>query len=130
MESRSKRRWNKAFSIAQLLFIPLALWWMPYGHLPPPGYSVACIAIAAALMSVHDGMKSLQKSLWLVLMAAFLAIELRAISKDRWDNQQVQRIATEKEQQNFANLLNQEKADNKELLSFAGSQFSDIIQKQ
>jgi hypothetical protein len=78
--------WNKVFFVLELACIPLALWWIPYSHLPEPGWAVALIAGAAAAMSVHDDMKGWQKLIWLLVIGAFLITELRAIHKDRVDN--------------------------------------------
>lgn len=103
-----KHPWNRVCFVMELCFIPLALHWTPYAHLPPPGYSVAYIAIAAAFMSVHEEMGDWQKSLWLILIAAFLAIELRAIGKDRWDNQEVQRMDRGADQQSFNDIFIQQ----------------------
>jgi hypothetical protein len=81
--------WNKAFLALEFAFIPLALWWVPYKHLPSPGWAVAFIAVAAAAMSVHDEMRGWQKGIWLLIIGFFLITELRAISKDRAETRPV-----------------------------------------
>lgn len=83
---KSRPIWNGIFLSLELLCIPLVLWWIPYSHLPEPGWAVAFIAGAAAAMSVHDEMKGWQKCIWLLVIGAFLITELRAIHKDRLDN--------------------------------------------
>jgi hypothetical protein len=84
------RGWNILVFVLEIcLFVP-ALWWVGYSHLPAPGWSVACLAVAATLMTIQDRMTDWQKVGWVTLMAFFLVIELRAISKDRWDSQVVQ----------------------------------------
>lgn len=75
--------WNRVFFVLQIACLPLAIWWIRYSHLPPPGWAVAFIAGAAAAMSVHDDMKGWQKGLWMLIIGAFLVTELRAIRKDR-----------------------------------------------
>ena len=75
--------WNHAFFILEVGCLPLAFWWIPYSHLPPPGWAVAFIAGAAAAMSVHDDMKGWQKALWMLIIGVFLITETRAINKDR-----------------------------------------------
>ena len=104
-----KGLWNHFLTFTQLLLLAPALWWIKYDHLPAPGWAVTFIAIAAALMSVHDQMGSIQKATWLLLMAAFLAAELRAISKDRWDNAEIQRIERQEDRTSFHELLTTEK---------------------
>jgi hypothetical protein len=87
METPKKHTvWNIFFLAIELAFIPLVLWWIPYQHLPRPGWAVAFIAGAAAAMSVHDKMKGWQKAIWLLVIGAFLMTELRAINKDRADS--------------------------------------------
>lgn len=88
MRIREKAKvWNRVFLSVEIAFVFLIAWWTPYSHLPAPGWAVAFIAGAAAAMSVHDEMKGWQKGLWLLIIGAFLVIETRAISKDRWDSQ-------------------------------------------
>jgi hypothetical protein len=86
-KSEKHPAWNRLFLVLELACVPLALWWIPYSHLPAPGWAVALIAGAAAAMSVHDDMKGWQKGLWMVVIGAFLITELRAISKDRAEAQ-------------------------------------------
>lgn len=73
---------------------------MRYSRLPPPGYAVAGIAVIAAVMSVHTGMRPWQKGVWFLLIGAFLATELRAISKDRIDS--AAQFATDRQKQDEA----------------------------
>jgi hypothetical protein len=87
MEKATTSAWNRAFLVIELACIPLVIWWIPYAHLPASGWAVAFIAGAAAAMSVHDGMRGWQKGIWLLIIGAFLITELRAISKDRADEQ-------------------------------------------
>ena len=54
-------------------------------HVPPPGWAVALLAFAAAVMSVHPNMTDRQKFCWILLLGGLLVVELRAISKDRAD---------------------------------------------
>jgi hypothetical protein len=75
--------WNRAFLALELACIPLVIWWLPYSHLPHPGWAVAFMAGVTAAMSVHDDMKGWQKGIWLLIIGALLVTELRAINKDR-----------------------------------------------
>jgi hypothetical protein len=54
-----------------------------YFHSPVPGVSIACLAVAAAALSVHQDPNPWQKALWLLLMGGFLWVELHAIRIDR-----------------------------------------------
>jgi hypothetical protein len=118
------QRWSRCFTAFQFCCVPLILWWIPYQHLPPPGWAVALLAMAAAAMSIHEGMKDWQKLFWIVIMTAMLITELRAINKERdkayWDSvtETHRREVEEARQQDrfeanmkgFENLLAQDKA--------------------
>jgi hypothetical protein len=71
------------YLLIQAVSIGFWIWWLPYAHIPLPGYAVAAIAVLAAVMSVHPDMRQWQKFIWLLLIGAFLVTELRAIRKDR-----------------------------------------------
>jgi len=71
------------YLICQLACFVFAIYSIPYSHSPWPGIAVAVIAVLAALMSVHPEMKPRHKFIYFLLMAALLAIEFRAMRKDR-----------------------------------------------
>ena len=103
------RAWNIAFLLSAILsFLPV-IEWAFYDHLPAPGWSVAFLAFAAALMSVHDKITNAQKMLWLILIACFLIDEARAINKDRWDSDQKQAKQLSDQAASFATLLRNQK---------------------
>jgi hypothetical protein len=113
------------FLTLQVIGVAVILFWWRQSHLPPPGYAVAVLGVAAAIMSIQEDMQGWQKAIWLLLMGGFLAIELRAISADRKNtadealrerNAQDQRFADIREAQNedfktitkgFTDTLNQ-----------------------
>ena len=78
-------------------------------HLPPPGYAVAVVAGVAAAMSVHGQMKSWQKVVWMALIGVLLVIETRAISADRAASNEAARVAREKQDDKFAEVLKAQK---------------------
>jgi hypothetical protein len=82
-------RWWKHwfYLLCQLVAIYVVCLWIPYNHLPQTGSAVAIIAVLAALMSVHPNLRPGQKVLYLLLIAALLLIEFRAMYKDRADNE-------------------------------------------
>ena len=100
--------WNRVFFALELACVPLALWWIPYTHLPAPGWAVALIAGAAAAMSVHDEMKGWQKGIWLIVIGAFLITELRAISKDREEAQHQAAESRKNQDSAFAEVLKEQ----------------------
>lgn len=108
---KGKRKWNVIFfAIEVACFVP-ALWWIPYSHLPAPGYGIALLAFGAALLSVHDSMTQIQRSGWLLLMVILLPVEMRAIAKDRWDIQTAQQRDREEERLQFSQVLTAAKND-------------------
>jgi hypothetical protein len=65
-------------------------------HLPPPGWSVAILAFAAAAMSVHGDMRGWQKAVWMLLLGVLLIVEIRSISEER---REAQRQFSERQQE-------------------------------
>ena len=92
------------FTAVKLLGFALALFWA-LGKPPPPGYSVAFLALFAALMSAHNDMRPWQKGLWLLLLGAFLIVELRSINADRAMNEKTIAIARKEERDSLRDLL-------------------------
>jgi hypothetical protein len=64
-----------------LLWLALSVWW--YFHVPSPGKAVAALAVAAAMMSLRPQVSTWEKSAWMVVLCAFLFLELQAINSDR-----------------------------------------------
>jgi hypothetical protein len=100
---------NKLFFFLELVFVPLALWWIPYDHLPPSGWAVAFIAAVATIMSIHPEISGPQKAFCLVLIGAFLVTELRAINKDRIENAKAQAIFFDAQRKGFEIITGQAK---------------------
>ena len=124
------RSWNVLiFSLQLLLFAPAVLW-IRYARLPAPGWSIAVLAIAAALISIHDKVTGPQKAIWLLLTAFFLVDELRAIAKDRWASAEQQRLSRQEEQKKFLNLLRQEKQDKFSVITNQENAFSTLAKQQ
>jgi hypothetical protein len=103
---------HRIFTATQLV---LALWasWL-YRHTPTPGWAVAILAVAAAAMSIHGEMRGWQKAVWMILIAALLGIELRAISKDRTDAEAKALQTQNAQEESFRAIREQQDADFKE----------------
>jgi hypothetical protein len=71
-------------SIQFLIVLICVVFW---AHLPPPGWSVAILAFAAAAMSVHGDIRGWQKAVWMALLGILLIVELRSISRERAESQ-------------------------------------------
>jgi hypothetical protein len=59
------------------------LYWS--SHVPSPGEAVAALAVLAAIMTFRGEIGGLEKFFWMLVLFAFLFMELRAIDKDRAD---------------------------------------------
>jgi hypothetical protein len=57
----------------------------------PAGYAIALIAVVAAVVSIQGEMAGWQKALWMLIIAAFLWVEFRAINNDRIENAKTQK---------------------------------------
>src|SRR5258708_3564271 len=73
---------NQVFGIsAILLSATLCVYWS--WRTPSPGKAVAAMAVAAAVMTFRGEIGGLEKFFWMVVLFAFLFLELRAIDRDR-----------------------------------------------
>jgi hypothetical protein len=103
--SSLRKAWSSASAVRDTLFVILVqvaslgifLWWLPWNHLPFPGFAVGIIGLLGAVMSVQPPLRGFQKAVWIVLIAMFLVTELRAIRKDR-DDSNAQALKDRKEQ--------------------------------
>src|ERR1700693_711749 len=71
------------FLLMQLSAVALFLYWLPWRHLPFPGYGIAVVSILAAAMGLQGDMPQRQKAFWMLIIGAFVLTEFRAIRKDR-----------------------------------------------
>ena len=75
----------------QVFLAGLVIYW--FVCLPSPGYAVTVLAFGAAAMSLNGEIGRLKKGVWLLILVFLTGIELRAISKDR-QNQDKQFLET------------------------------------
>jgi hypothetical protein len=73
-------------------------------HIPPPGYSVTALAVAAAVMTVFDRMKGWEQVAWLFLLFAFYRVELWSINDEQVKNEQLRSSASYWESKNFSDI--------------------------
>jgi hypothetical protein len=104
VETLSKSIWNSSRTAHALWFVGVAvLIWFSV-RTPPPGWSVAVLGMAALVLTIRE-MPYAYKCLWLFLALGFLIVELRAIRKDRSENQTAQAEARRHEDDRFAEIL-------------------------
>jgi hypothetical protein len=104
-------RRHRFYLLVQFVAIYFFLRWVPYKHLPLPGFAVAAIAVLAAIMSVHPNMRPWQKFIWLLLIGAFLITELRAIRKDRLEIDQQALVDRQLQDLKFQGIRKSQDAD-------------------
>jgi hypothetical protein len=111
--SLESARWfswqHRIFLVIQL---GVAVWasWL-YFHIPTPGWAVAILAVVAAAMSIHGEMRGWQKAIWMLLIAALLRVELRAISKDRTETEANALHAQKVQEESFGAIRQRQDAD-------------------
>jgi hypothetical protein len=54
-------------------------------HLPPAGYAVTTMAVVAGVMALRPEMGGREKWFWFAMLLAFMGVEVRAINRDRGD---------------------------------------------
>ncbi len=79
------------------------IWWT--FSIPSPGKAVAALAVVAAVMSFRGETSGLEKTTWMLVLCAFLFIEVRAIDRDREEAAKQQQAARKQEDDRFAGLL-------------------------
>ena len=113
--ARCPINYSRSAELFQAPFIGLIICWCFFP--PPPGYAVAVLAAAGAVMAVRaEYFTVTEKVLWIVIAAAFVIFEIRAISRDRseHDNEQAEirdndAIIRAAERRQFERLLAQGK---------------------
>ena len=86
-------------AIALLLVLAFRMQWFP-----PPGVAVAVVALLAAAMSIHNHMRGSHKAVWMILMGAFLSLEMVAIVHERKVQAEQQKTALREEREQFARI--------------------------
>ena len=103
--------------------VALCFWF----HIPSPGYSIGCLAVVAALMSLHEHMHPLHKAVWIVIMGVLLVLEFKSIDKDRRENQEQQARILARETQGFQSIMDQEQSSLGTILKQQGDSFRATV---
>jgi hypothetical protein len=72
--------------------------------LPAPGVSVAVMGLAAAVVSLRAKATGTEKAVWMLLVTAFIVIEVGAIKKDRLLNEIAEAQRVEEQRQHFSEI--------------------------
>jgi len=100
---RGLPRSHQLFLLAKLLCVAFACYFWQY--LPTPGIAIAFAGFVAVLMSLQPEMAGWQKAIWLVLIVGLTVIEIRAITRDREENDAQQARILEEQRNSFKVIL-------------------------
>ena len=105
-ENEDRTFWLKPLSVFFLYFFLciVACWNWSSRTLPPPGFAVAALGVAAALMAVLGEMKKKAKMAWIFLLFSFLWIELESIKKERFVNEEYQKSFRAEQLKHFKDI--------------------------
>ena len=85
METTTRDVWKNDY-IGRSLLLFFALWWLYWTFYPTTtGKAGTLLAVVAAVMTFRGEMRPREKLTWLVILLAFLRVELRAIDTDHSD---------------------------------------------
>ena len=122
------------FVLAQTLFSITAVAFAVLGFLcgwfPTPGVSVAIIAVVAATVSIHGDMEGSHKALWMLIIGAFLVLELVSIRHERNVQTAAQKTLLDEERKHFGEIGDGIKAtisDSDSNFNATMGQFSSVI---
>ncbi len=76
-------------------------------HTPAPGKSVTVLGLAALLMAIRGETGHAEKAVWMLIILVLLFVELRAIDKDRKENESRQVAVQAEEREKFKEMLDQ-----------------------
>jgi hypothetical protein len=95
-----RKSWFGYFLV--VIAVAFAVWW--YFRVPPPGYSVTAMGVAAGIMALRAEISGREKWLWTLILFAFALVEIRAISHDRTVHDKEQAATRAREAQNFSDI--------------------------
>jgi hypothetical protein len=116
---------RKPLSVAALyIFVGFLAYWEI--HIPAPGEAVTVLGVAAAAMSLRGEMQGKEKVAWMLLLFAFLSLELTSIRIDRRANEEMQAQSRWQEAEHFRKIGDDIKSGVKE----SERQFKETVRQQ
>lgn len=105
----------------QAAFIVACLFWFQYrpewGTLGP-GVAIAFLAVAAVIMAVRaEYLKHSESVVWILIAFALFFIEMKSISEDRLNHDKQQAEIRASEQNNFEQMLAEQRKDVREIVA-------------
>ncbi len=96
--------WDARWSGIVLTGLATAFTAVSMRSLPVPGFSAACMGLAAAVVSLRSKATGTEKATWMLIISALLVIELLAIRKDRSETYLAQLNALREEREHFSEV--------------------------
>ena len=100
--TKTEEMWRKSSFGYFLVIIAVGFAVLWYFRVPPPGYSVTAMGVAAGVMALRAEMSGREKWLWTLILFAFALVEIRAISHDRTVHDKEQAETRAHEAQSFS----------------------------
>ena len=101
LRTRLEAVWKSRWSGVALASIATAVVAWLFSRIPPPGVAVTVMGVMAAVMSLRTKATGTEKAIWMLIISALVVIEITAIKKERFFNEQSEKIRAEEERQHF-----------------------------
>jgi hypothetical protein len=120
------RVWRILSWLCVLTLLLLGIWWV--FHLPPVGKGGVFLAVGATLMPLFwEKIGAIARMSWIAMLFLFLAIEYRAIDKDRADFARDEAGRGQEENQKFADIGTAITNNVQKLLDHSDSEFAKTM---
>jgi hypothetical protein len=100
LDAMWEARWCGVILTVLATAVSAFLMWRP----PVPGFSAACMGLAAAALSLRTKATGAEKATWMLIIAALLAVEVLAIRRDRAEAYAAQMSALREERAHFSEI--------------------------
>jgi hypothetical protein len=128
--SEAEPSWHrKPLSVGALyVFIGFLAYWEI--HVPSPGKAVTALAVAAAAMSIRGEMGGKEKVAWMLLLFAFLSLELTSIDTERRASEEMQSQIRWQEAEHFKKIGHDINYGLQDVVTQSEKQFRQTVQQQ
>jgi len=104
LRTRLEAVWKSRWAGVALGSIAAAVLAWLFSRIPPPGIAVTVMGVMAAVMSLRTKATGTEKAIWMLIISALVFIEITAINRDRFFNEQSEKIRAEEERQHFTTI--------------------------
>src|ERR1700733_7915592 len=104
LRSRFEGIWIHPWAGFVLIIICITVAACLFHWVPSPGVSVGVMGVVAVVVSLRTRASGAEKAVWILLILAFLAIEIKAIKRDRILNAAEQKRQSEEERKRLSDI--------------------------